>query len=62
MYRSTVVVFALGGALAGCHPPDQAIYDHSKECYGVFDVGLSQFRPINSGEPDFITTKSTRLG
>src|SRR4051812_1405648 len=42
MYRSNVVVFGLSGALAGCHPPDQAVYDRSKQCVGVFDVALSQ--------------------
>jgi hypothetical protein len=42
MYRSTGFVFILSWTLAGCYPPDQAIYDDTKSCVGVFDVALSQ--------------------
>src|SRR3569833_1099833 len=44
MHRWFVVVISHGTALTGCHPPDQAIYDESKNCAGVFDVALRQVR------------------
>ena len=41
-----LIAFTVGcAALAGCHPPDQAIYNESTNCVGLFDVALRQVRP-----------------
>jgi len=45
MYRSAVIMIGLGLAVAACHPPDQAIYDHATSCVGIFDVALKQVPP-----------------
>lgn len=42
MYRSTLAALGFAAALAGCHPPDQAIYDDAKNCVGVMHVALTQ--------------------
>jgi hypothetical protein len=45
MRRGTVFTLSLGSLLAACHPPDQAIYDESKSCVGIFDVAIKQIPP-----------------
>jgi hypothetical protein len=45
MNRRAAGPIIAGLALNGCHPPDQAIYDESKKCVGIFDVASQQIRP-----------------